>query len=135
MAFLRKLKIGNRGHAYIDSYVVHRDPRIVVIQYKIIRGHSFKRFLMSDYKSMYKKDNLLNDKAIKNLFIRGKNKKGKLVYTKAFRVLTDDDTLRTKMAESLDVYPDQLKQLVSKLNFDEEVVNIRDYVQSIQAYI
>ena len=128
---IRSLSIGKQGHHYIDSYMIHHNPSVIVIQFKAMRGTAFQHFLHSDYKNMFSKT-MLDDLDIKSRFIRGKNKKGDLIYTKPYRVFIDDPKLRTSLAKRVGVDEDELKQLASKLNFDHEIVNIRKYIEDVQ---
>jgi len=103
-----RLKQLKNSQYYVDSYIINREPKAGVILFRAFKGKAYNNFVKSPTK-------------------RGKDKE----YKHAFRVLSDDATLREEWAKRMHVDPNEVVQLASKLNLNKEVVNIKEYYDEI----
>lgn len=122
-----------KSQFFLDIYVVNTDKKIMVILFQGFRGKSFKMFLDSRYGDMYKAEVLVP--AIRKFKIAtpvDKNHDGTpVIFRKAFRVLSNDKSLRQDLADKIGVCESSIKHLASKVNINEEVVNIKKYYENL----
>jgi hypothetical protein len=125
-----RLKQLQKSQYYVDCYIINRSPKVGVILFRAFRGKSYDKFLKSKYNEMYS-DTLLE--AVKHKFRTPPTKPGETSdYTHAFKVLSDDESLREEWANKIDVEPEEVQQLASKLNLKKEIVSIKEYYESVQ---
>lgn len=131
---LVQLKNLKESSFYEGCYLVSRAPLIGVILLRTFRGKSFQKFLESKYSEMYSLKLL---EAYKEKFLVKVD--NKINYSLAYRVLTADITLKRELVALLAENENdaahlekQITELASKLDLNEEVVNIKEYYERIR---
>jgi len=122
---MEQLKKIQKSQYYKDMYIINLEPMVAVIMFQGFRGTSLEAFLSSNYSNMFSAPLL---ESLKSRF-QMVNDQGKLDYMHAYKVLSNSDELRQEMLTRLDLEatPERLKQLASKINLEEEIVDIKQY--------